>query len=239
MQEIKLDLKEGETVFRTGEAPEIFQYRGYSYRAYTTDSFCRLLKYGAEDAKRAVVFETKKGFRAVVDCAVHDRPQDRVLYDFALSVRAEEWKEIFEAGRAFSVKQMVDFLKRREPDEIEDADAFMAAAKNVKYVIRTEADFSRDDDHNYVVAIRVGEAEGTIRVPECVYVRIPLLEGSDFVQRVEVEVTIHRPKDEKDGAPGFFLSCPKYARYFEKAREAEIVRLESALDGFLVVQGEG
>jgi hypothetical protein len=238
MQEYKLELKQGETTFRTGEALKLFQYQGYAYRAYTTDSFCRLLQAEAKP-DRAVVFEMKKGFHAIVDRHLEDRSQDRIVYDFALSSQAKEWEPVFsENGMVFSIKGMINFLKRREPGEIEDAEIFMYAAQNFKYAIKTEADFTRDNDQNYVVSIKVGEAEGTIRVPECIYVNLPLLEGSDFIQSLEIEVEIHRPKDEKDGTPGFRLSCPKYERYFEKARNSEIAEMEHRLEGFLIVQGE-
>jgi hypothetical protein len=223
---------------RMGEALKIFQYDGFRYNAHTTDSFCRLLKAKAVNVSAAVVFTNEAGFRAIVDTHIEDRLQDTIDYSFRHSVLAKEWDEILSKGKVFTVKQMVDFLKRRGPEEIEDLEAFMAAVRNFKYVIRTEGDFSRDNNQNYVMAIKVGEAEGTIKVPEKIYANIEIFEGSGFLQCMEIEVDIHRPKDEKDGQPAFLLICPKFDRYLDTARQYEVSKVEHELEGFLVVRGK-
>jgi hypothetical protein len=238
MTDLKLEITpNGECTFRTGSAPAIFQYDGFQYCADSTDSFCRLLKAKAKSVTDAVVFEKDTGFYAIVDTRVEDRRQDSISYKFELSSLATEWEKILAEGEVFTVKRMIDFLKRREPGEIDDIETFMFAAQNFRYVVKTEGDFTRDNNQNYVFAIKVGEAEGTVKVPERIYANIALHRGSDFVQSVEIEVDIHRPKDEKDGSPGFFLSCPKFQRYLDKARDNEVGILERELREFLVVQG--
>jgi hypothetical protein len=240
MSEYKLNLSPsptGETSFRTGEAPKIFQYRGFGYKTYSTDSFCRLLKAKATSIAQAVVFENDSGFSAIVDTSVEDRPQDEISYAFNFSVHAIEWELILKEKRIFSVKDMVNFLKRREQNEIEDIEKFMGAAQNFKYAVKTEGDFTRADSQNYTFAIKVGEAEGTVKVPDRIYANLALIEGSEFVQTIEIEVDIHRPKDEKDGAPGFMLSCPKYPCYWQRAFEYEATEMERELSEFLVVKG--
>jgi hypothetical protein len=228
---------EAETVFRTGTAPEIFQYKGFAHRADTADSFCRLLKAKAPDTVQPVVFVNDNGFCAVVNSDEQSRPQDRIDYSFKLSLTAQEWVMILKGKEAFSVKDMIDFLKRREPGEIDSIEEMIAAARNFRYVIKTEGDFTRDSSQNYVMAIKVGEAEGTVRVPDHITARFPLLEGSDFIQDMEIEVEIHRPKHEDDGSPGFCLSCPKYPRYMKKAKEHETARIERDLTEYLIVRG--
>ena len=239
MQELKVNLTpEGECVLRTGEAPRIFQYKGYAYDVESTDSFCRLLKAKAgSDADAAVVFVNEAGFQAIVDTRVQDRPQDKIAYDYQYSVLAQEWIEILERGRVFNIKQMIEFLKQREEGEIEDLDTLMYAAQNFKYVVKSEGDFTRDDKQNYVMAIKVGEAEGTVKVPEQILINVELYEGSGFTQCMEVEIDIHRPKSEQDGKPGFLLSCPKFDRYRHKAQKNEVNTLETALTDFLIVNG--
>jgi hypothetical protein len=228
---------EAETTFRTGTAPEIFQYKGFAHTADSADSFCRLLKAKAPDALQPVVFVAAGGFCAIVNSDEQSRPQDRITYLFSPSLTAEEWTGIVTDGKNFSVKEMIDFLKRREPGEIDRIEEMIAAARTFRYVIKTEGDFTRDSSQNYVMAIKVGEAEGTVRAPDHITARFPLLEGSDFIQDMEIEVEIHRPKREDGGAPGFRLSCPKYLRYLKKAKEYEAARLERELPGCLIVRG--
>ncbi|MDR3279297.1 MAG: hypothetical protein LBT23_02190 [Synergistaceae bacterium] len=227
----------GEHVFRVGDAEKIFQYAGFRYSANSTDSFVRLLKANIKDVWNAVVFVNDKGFHAIVDTSVTDRPQDKIVYDFSLSPQGEEWGLILEKGQVFDVKSMVDFLKRRETGEIDTIEDILYAAQNFRYVIKSEGDFTRDNSQNYVMAIKVGEAEGTIKVPEKIYANIALLKGSDFTQSIEIEVDIHRPKDEKDGKPGFHLSCPKFERYYQRAILSEVAALKHELGEFLVIDG--
>lgn len=238
-EQIKLDLAtNGDCTFRTGEAPRIFQYRGFGYEANSTDSFCRLLKAKAQKVDDAVVFVNDGGFHAIVDTSVEERPQDKITYQYTFSILAQEWIDILKGGRIFTIKEMVDFLKRREEGEIEDIEKLKAAAQNFKYVVKTEGDFTRQDNQNYVMAIKVGEAEGTVTVPERFYINLELIEGSDFKQTLEIEIEIHRPKNEQDGKPAFFLSCPKFDRYYDKAKRNEIAKLDHALNEFLVVTGQ-
>jgi hypothetical protein len=228
---------EGGVTIREGKAPDIFVYSGFRYKTDSTDSFCRLLKAKAADISSAVVFAHDSGFMSIVDTTVKDRPQDTVSYGFQWSTACKEWADIFTTGKAFTVREMVDFLKRRMPGEIDNMEEFLCAAQNFRYVIKTEGDFTRDDSHNYVAAIKVGTAEGTIKIPEKIYVSMELFNESAFVQEIEVEVEIHYPKDEKDGRPGFFLSCPKFDRYIEKAKINEFINLSKELEGFLIVKG--
>ena len=238
-EQIKLDLStNGDCIFRTGDAPRIFQYRGFSYEADSTDSFCRLLKAKAANIPAAVVFVNDIGFRAIVDTTVEERPQDKITYKYAFSILAQEWLDVLKGGRIFSIKEMVDFLKRREEGEIVDSEKLMTAAQNFKYVVKTEGDFTRQDNQNYVMAIKVGEAEGTVTVPERFYANLELIEGSGFTQTMEIEIEIHRPKNEQDGKPAFLLSCPKFDRYYDKAKRNEIAKLEHELSEFLVVTGQ-
>jgi hypothetical protein len=222
---------------REGKAPEIFQYEGFNYSAHSTDSFCRLLKAKAVDIPSAAVFMKDSGFHAIVDTSVVDRPQDTITYDFRYSVRAKEWMRILTEGMTFTVREMIDFLKCREEGEIEEYEKLLYAAQNFRYVLKTEGDFTRDNSQNYVVMIRVGEAEGTLKIPERIYINLELIDGSDYLQSLEIEVDIHRPKDAKDGMPGFHLGCPKFARYLDKAKNREGMVLNQELSEFLVVSG--
>lgn len=240
VHDLNLHIKPSEEacILRTGDAPKIYIYEGYQHKVDTTESFCRLLKDKAKDVSQAVVFVHKEGYTSIVDTSIKDRPQDTIEFKYSQSVLAKEWWNIFVNGAVFDIKSMVDFLKRREDGEIDNVDVFMHSVKNFKYVIHTSGDFTRDDAQNYVMAIKIAEAEGTIKVPDHIIANVELLEGSGFVQAMEIEVDIHRPKSDQEGKPGFRLSCPKYDRYLDKAKRQEIASLENNLQGFLIVKGK-
>jgi hypothetical protein len=52
----------------------------------------------------------------IADNTVDDRPQDTITYFFALSDQAREWSGILTAEKFFNIKEMSDFLKRRESE---------------------------------------------------------------------------------------------------------------------------
>jgi hypothetical protein len=105
-------------------------------------------------------------------------------------------------------------------------------------VTNIEGDFSFEDRNNYTFNIKVLEskAEGTIRIPKTFEARIELLNGSGFVQNIEIEVEVSRPKDQNE-KPGFKLSCPKFNKYWNLAKKNEFTKLTELLPGYLIVLG--
>ena len=235
---LKVETVGSELVVREGYAKPIFDYTGFQHKVSTSRSFCDLVKARTKDAENCVVFSRENGFFAILDDTVINRPQDTVQYIYTHSVRAQEWASIIRGnGTIFSIKEMINFLKRREEGEISCIEEFMYAAQNFKYAVLTEGDFTRDNDHNYVVAIKVKEVEGTVRVPETITVNMELYQNSGFFQDIEIEVEIHRPKNENDGRPGFKLSCPKIERYEKAAKDKEAELIQHELDGYLLLEG--
>lgn len=237
----KVVIPEGcnDLTLREGSAPSplpLYDYQGFQYVADTTASFVELVKAkGNQD--NAVIFSNARGFFAILDDKVQDRDHDTVSRNFGFSVQAREWLEILQGkGKVFSIKGIVDFLKRRDEKEIEDLPELLYAMQNFKYVNNVSGDFTFDTMNNYTFGIKVSEAEGTVRIPQLIYATIELYEDSNWPQVMEIEVEIQKPKEAGEG-PLIFLSCPKFDRYLKDAKENEADVMKRQLDGWLVVSG--
>ena len=222
-------------VIREGVAPDIFQYQGFKYSADSTDSLVALVKSKANQPNCIVAYN-EKGFAVILDDKVTDRKQDRLVHEFKKSQQYQEWASIFEKGVGFDQKNLIDFLRRREDGEVKSVDQLMAAVQNFKYVTNITGDFTYDDNNNYTFAVKIGEAEGTVRLPQIVLVYIEVFNESGFTQMMEVELEVRKPKSENE-KPTFVLTCPKLARYLKEALEVEIEKVKKELDGYLVVAG--
>lgn len=222
-------------VIREGRASEIFQYQGFKYTADSTDSLVALVKSKANQPNCIVAYN-EKGFAVILDDKVTDRKQDRLVHEFKKSQQYQEWANVLEKGAVFDQKNLIDFLRRREEGEIESIDQLMAAVQNFKYVTNIAGDFTYDDRNNYTFSVKIGDAEGTVRLPQIVLAYIEVFNESGFEQQMEIELEVHRPKNEGE-KPGFLLSCPKLRRYMKEAVEFEINKVKKDLDGYLVVAG--
>lgn len=234
-EQINLIVNGDQLVIRHGQAPEIYQYDGFSYTADSTESLIALVKSkGVQE--NCVIAYNEAGFKVILDDKVLDRTQDRLRYDFKKSLQYKEWSKILESGFAFDQKSLLDFLRRREIGEIDAADAITAAIQNFKYVTNIAGDFTYDDNNNYTFGIKIGDAEGTVKLPQYLYADIEVYNESGFIQSMEIELEVRRPKAEGE-KPMFVLTCPKLARYLKDAFDNEINTVKGALDGYLIVAG--
>ena len=184
----------GRVMVYGGEAPEIFQYHGYQYEASTVKGFVELVKKkGVQE--RAVIFGSGTCFHAILDDAVQDRERDTVTMPFKYSVICNEWIQILQRGEIFNIKEFVDFLKRRSDGEIENIDELLYNIKNFKYVTSVSGDFTYDSRNNYTFAVKVQEAEGTVRIPQSFIMKCEIFKGSGWEQMMEIELEIQKPKD--------------------------------------------
>jgi hypothetical protein len=222
-------------VIREGQAPEVFQYEGFQYTADSTPALISLVKSKAVK-DNCVIAYNENGFKVILDDKVIDRPQDRVTYKFKSSHQYEEWRTILERGAVFTQKQFIDFLRRREPEEVTDIDELIAAIQNFKYVTNISGDFTFDDRNNYTFAIKVGDAEGTVRLPQFIFADIEIYNESGLVQNIELELEVQKPKGEGEKLL-FALTCPKLPRYLKEAVQYEIDKVKKELDGYLIVAG--
>ncbi|MDD4601485.1 hypothetical protein SDC9_04169 [bioreactor metagenome] len=222
-------------VIREGVAPDVFQYNGFKYTADSTPALISLVQ-SKSVKEHCVIAYTENGFQAILNDQVFDRKQDRITYGFKKSQQYKEWQQILESGFVFNQKQFIDFLRRREPDEIIHVESLIAAIQNFKYVTNVSGDFTFDDRNNYTFAFKVGDAEGTVRLPQFIYADIEIYNESDFVQKMELELEVQKPKSEGERLL-FALTCPKLPRYQKEAVKYEIDKVKTELDGYLIVAG--
>ncbi|MEN6567159.1 MAG: hypothetical protein ABFC57_12765 [Veillonellales bacterium] len=223
-------------VIREGQAPEVFQYNGFRYNANSTPALIALVQSKAVK-ENAVIAYDEKGFQAILNDKVVDREQDRITYIFKKSQQYKEWKNILEGGCMFNQKQFLDFLRRREEGEINAIDSLIANVQGFKYVSNITGDFTFDDRNNYTFAFKVGDAEGTVKLPQYLVANIEIYNESGFTQEIELELEVEKPKAEGE-KPLFALHCPKLPRYLQLAVDYEIDRVKKELDGYLIVAGD-
>ncbi len=235
-QVLNINMESGnELVVRHGDAQSIFEYNGFSYDAYSTDSFVDLVKSKACKPNCVVAYNDAK-MVAILDDKIVDRNQDRVTYAFIKSLQYKEWQEILESGGTFDQRSLIKFLQRREDGEIDDIEYFIGMLQNFRYVTNIQGDFSQADDQNYTFMIKVGEQEGSIKIPQVIYLNLEVFNESKFTQRIEIEVEVYKPKSEGE-KPAIRFTCPKLQRYLKAAVDHEIEQLKASLDGYLIVTG--
>lgn len=227
-------LKGNEVVVRQGDAERIFQYKGFSYAAYSTDSLIALVKSKGSAANSVIAYD-EKGVKVILDDTVIDREQSRIGYGFRKSSQFEEWEEVL-AGAAVDQKSFIKFLQRREEGEVAEIEALMAALQNFKFVTNIAGDFTFDDRNNYTFAYKIGDAEGTVRFPQMLIANIEIFNESGLIQPMEIEIEVIKPRNESE-KPVFCLSCPKLERYKRQAVDNEIDKIKTELAGHLIVTG--
>jgi len=226
--------EDNELTLRQGQAKKIYDYNGFRYKAFSTESFIKLVNSKGEIGSAIVAYDDS-GIKAILDDLVVDRDQDIVEYDFRFSQQFLEWKGILNGAR-LNQQDFIKFLKRREPDEVIDLESLMAQLQNFKFVTNISGDFTFDDRNNYTFAMKIGEAEGTVRLPQFIFADIEIYNESGFRQSIEIELEVVIPKNEGEKVL-FLLSCPKLERYKRAAMENEMGKVFKGLDGWLIVTG--
>jgi len=218
-----------------GQANKPYELKGYEYNADSVESLIALVE-SKGSVKSTVISYNENYVRVILDDTVISHSKDRLSYQYKLSQQCREWFNILTQGVTMDQAEFIKFLQRREPGEIIGIDKLMATLKQFKFVTNITGDFSQTDSSNYTFMIKVGDAEGTIKLPQTFDVHIEILNESSFMQFVEIELEVKKPKSE-DEKPKFLLSCPKYQRYYNDAVKAEIEKLKIALPNHLIVAG--
>lgn len=222
-----------EIIVREGEAAEVFNYQGQHYEALSTDAFVTLVKKRKTD--NTVVGYHDTGFKAILDDSVIDMPQDEVCYEFRKSLQMIEWEHIF--NHPMTQKEFIKFLKSRRTgttEEIESIDILTENVKRFKFVTNISADYSTDDDNNFTFMYKSKDGEGTVDIPQEIMAYIQILENSDLISRVEVEISVQRPKSEQE-KPTFTLNAPTLKRHIEAAEKYEQENLRKLLKDVPVI----
>jgi len=225
----------GELVIRHGQAPEIFVYDGFKYDAYSTPSLIELVKARGHVSDTVIAY-SDVGVKVILNSYTQSRDQDRLNYSYKTSMQHDEWINILKGGCSFGQKNLIDFLRRREDGEVEQIESLISQLQNFKFVTTINGDFTYDDRNNYTFAIKMGETEGTVRLPQIIMANIEIFNESGFTQMMEIEVEVVKPRSEQEKL-SFNLTCPKYARYKKRALENEINNIKKELEGYLIVTG--
>lgn len=228
-----------ELIVRSGNAPkpiDPYVYNGFTYSAFSTPSLIALAKEKAVK-ENAIIFADDKGFTVICDDTVKDRDQDTIRMDFCLSTTAKEWRRILtEDGQTFNIKNLVDFLKRRDPVEVDNIDELLYSIKNFRYVKNISGDFTYDDRNNYNFAVKINNTDTTVRIPALILANIEIFKSSGFVSAIDIEIEVEQP-DNAGEPPLIQLSCPTFLRHYGKAKEVELETLKKELPGWLIVEG--
>lgn len=213
----------------------IFEYKGFQYSVYNTDSLISLIKRKGSYNK-SVIFYNEHRIKAILDDTVTDRPQDTVIYKFedSYSQEFEEWNSVLH--RPLSQKEFVDFLKHLPKGRVENLDAIIATVQRLKLATEIVSEYETDDHNNITVIFKSKNGEGNALIPSVIFVVLPLLQDG-IIQEIEFELEFYKPKSEND-KPTFKLSCPKIDRYMKIAVDAEIEKLKKAFsDDWLILAG--
>ena len=217
-----------------GAAQTPFRYGGFTYHVETTESFVKLIKAKATKENAVVAYQNGT-MQAILDDTITDRPNDRLIYSLKVSQQAKEWIDILGKNNGpMGQKSFLNFLKRRSVEELPNLEELIFSVQNFRYVTNISGEASYEDGNNYVFGIKVKDAEGTTTLPKSIYPKIQIYKESDFVEAMEIEIEIVKPRDAGEGL-GFVLSCPKFERYVEEAQAHEVEKMKKELDGFLVV----
>ncbi len=234
-KQINITPKGDQLVIRTGEATKVFDYQGYRYTAESTESLITLV-VSKGSVKNSIIAYTDGGIQVILDDTIVDRNQDRLKYEYKYSQQFDEWSKILKNGAVFNQKSLIDFLRRREVGEIDGQDSLTAAVQQFKFVSNTSGDFTFDDRNNYTFAVKIQDAEGTVKLPQLLIANIEIFNESGFTQPVEIELEVQRPRDQEEKLL-FSLTCPKLPRYLKAAVEHEVETLKTELNGYLIVAG--
>lgn len=223
----------GDTVTILHGNIEVYQFKGTSYRLSSIDSIIKLVEQRGSK-ERTLIFYDDEQVQVIFDDSVTDRPQDRATYAFELSDELKEWQAVF--GVPLNQKQFVDFLRRRPDGEVVELENLLATVQYLKLATEIIGDYQYDDNNNITFMFKTRDAEGSAKLPSMLNVYLQLLNESELIQCVEVELELRKPKSENE-KPAFVLTCPKLDRYLKIAKEYEINKLKHALEGYIILAG--
>jgi hypothetical protein len=211
----------------------VHQFSGTKYALRSIDSVIELaITKGSRE--HTVIFYTPTKVQMILDDSIMERPQDYASYEFAMSEAWKEWKAVLD--KALSQKEFVDFLRRRPDGELSNIEGLLAVVQRLSLATEIVGDYRYDDVNNVTVMFKTKDAEGSAKLPRTLNLSVILLNESEFISDVEIELELHKPKSE-DEKPLFILTCPKLNRYWLDATEEAIDRMKDSLQGWMILAG--
>ena len=231
--EVNLMGDQKELSVRTGQAPDIFVYKGFTHETTTTDSFVSALKrFGTQE--NTVMAADGDRIHAIVDCTVEGRPQDTIKQKWAPSAEALRWKDVI--GKKMIQAQFVKFLERETRlNSLPVLELLLAQLKTLKVNTQIIGDYSMDDRNNFTFMYKTGELEGTTKIPALIQIPMPLIDDGR-IETVDIEIEFYPPQNAGD-KPQFAMICPTWADLVQESVDFEVEQIRKALPGWLLLNG--
>lgn len=212
---------------------KVFYPDGTSYKLDTIDAIAELVKFRGKP-ETTLIFCNEKRIGIILDDSVMDRQQDVARFAFEFSDEYKEWQSVL--GQQLSQKKFVDFLKLREPEEVDDLDLLLGQTQNLAFATSIVGEFGYEDSNNITVVFKAKDVEGTAKIPQKFFIKIPLVFGSDLKVFMEIQLDLQKPREENQ-RPLFNITCPKFHRYWNEAVNHETDRLKTLLSDYKIVSG--
>ena len=171
---------------------------------------------------------------AVIDHYQEERQQSRVNLSWAPSSEAKRWASVM--GKQLIQAQFVKFLEREARiGKAPIIENLLAQMKGLKINAQIIGDYSMDDRNNYTFMYKIGDLEGTSKIPALLQIEIPLLDGGRK-ETVDIEIEFIRPNNATD-KPMFWLTCPTWSDLLQQTIDFEVDKVRQALTGWTLIKG--
>lgn len=200
------------------------------------ESFVEVVRFRGTPENTIVTIDGQNTAKAILNDQVMVRPFDTVSMRITEGDEFGDWHTI--CGKKLTQKQMVDFLKNREPETVAGAENLIVTFARLKTITQIIGEYENDNDGNVHFMFKSQNGEGHASIPNLIYATIPVFESKDpLYQIMEFEVEFIRPKAETE-KPLFVISCPRMNRYIKKASEHEMDKLRKELVGFTLLNNK-
>lgn len=217
-----------------------FNYQGIKHFLQSVPAMATLLQRKGSSVN-SIVYFNDSNINAILDQTIMDREFDTAIYSFEKSPQAIEWRNVFD--KAMGQRDFIKFLKAREPGEIPDIEALLAAAQKITANFKVITESNYIDSNNLGIVYKIEDQngqtvdEGKMTLPNKLIVTMPLLKESPHDFAVDIDLELTKPVDGKP--PFFVLSCPRWATFWRQAVEEAVEDLRKELPNYLIVAGEG
>jgi hypothetical protein len=243
-KETKINIcpKEGTEVIRIITEPlqerKINEWNPKTYNLYSMKSVISLAQTKGSRANTVISY-SDVSVKVILDDSIQDRPLDRAVYCFEKSQQLLDWEKIFD--KALPQKDLVDFLKRRADSEFIESEfareKLISQVQKIKFITEIKGEFEYDDNSNISVMYKeTNGTEGIMQLPGQINICITLLNESDWLGEMFVELELIKPKAEGE-KPVIKLTCPKLKSHMLENIMYEVNKLKTALPEYLILSG--
>ncbi|ABR48550.1 hypothetical protein Amet_2396 [Alkaliphilus metalliredigens QYMF] len=235
---VKVEVKEGtETLKLIHEPMQTRKIHEWNKRDYDLESLQAVIDLVERKGtlENSMIFYSTSSIRVILDDSIQDRPLDHATYKFQISDELHNWKQVF--GQRLKQKELVDFLKRLDDDEVQNREELIMNVRKLQVMTEIKGEYRYDDDGNVSVMYKESNGrEGLMALPRYIFITLPILNEGDHKPTLELELELIKPKAE-DEKPAIVITCPKLKKHMDDAVKCEIDKLKSALPEHLIIAG--